>query len=197
MKWVCFVAIFLAVIANETLDFMYQTQISDSRPDIPNIRVARSKNFLPSLSLYRVMLMVPVRKHSAGRQKFPNKHRPHFTKTSTDTYLVLTVAKMPLRLLKVTQLTVMVSFWWEKSSATFSVTQNVGFKTLYGGRFTLSTQFIKPNYLIPTLPPHPTPTTTTDAAPQFFRNLFPLWLQHLQSEKARSCMTFTWHVQNE
>ena len=122
------------------------------------------------------MLMVPVRKHSAGRQKFPNKHRPHFTKTSTDTYLVLTVAKMPLRLLKVTQLTVMVSFWWGKVVQPLS---HVGFKTLYGGRFTLSTQFIKPNYLIPTLPPHPTPTTTTDAAPQFFRNLFPLWLQHL------------------
>lgn len=82
------------------------------------MHVARSKHFLPPLSLYRVMLMVPVRKHSAGRQKFPNKHRPHFTKTSTDTYLVLTVAKMPLRLLKVTQLTVMVSFWWGKSSVT-------------------------------------------------------------------------------
>lgn len=82
------------------------------------MHVARSKHFLPPLSFYRVMLMVPVRKHSAGRQKFPNKHRPHFTKTSTDTYLVLTVAKMPLRLLKVTQLTVMVSFWWGKSSVT-------------------------------------------------------------------------------
>ena len=82
------------------------------------MHVAHSKHFLPPLSLYRVMLMVPVRKHSAGRQKFPNKHRPHFTKTSTDTYLVLTVAKMLLRLLKVTQLTVMVSFWWGKSSAT-------------------------------------------------------------------------------
>lgn len=116
------------------------------------MHVARSKHFLSPLSLYRVMLMVPVRKHSAGRQKFPNKHRPHFTKTSTDTYLVLTVAKMPLRLLKVTQLTVMVSFWWGKSSAT-----SLSLKTLYGGRFTLSTQFIKPNYLIPTLPPHPSP----------------------------------------
>ena len=156
------------------------------------MHVARSKHFLPPLSLYRVMLMVPVRKHSAGRQKFPNKHRPHFTKTSTDTYLVLTVAKMPLRLLKVTQLTVMVSFWWEKSSATFSVTQNVGFKTLYGGRFTLSTQFIKPNYLIPTLPPHPPPPPQPQT--QHHSYLFPFWLQHL---KARGCMTFTWHVQNE
>ena len=154
------------------------------------MHVARSKHFLPPLSLYRVMLMVPVRKHSAGRQKFPNKHRPHFTKTSTDTYLVLTVAKMPLRLLKVTQLTVMVSFWWGKSSVT-----SLSLKTSALKLFTeadLLYQLSLLNQII--LFQLSLPTTTTDAVPQFFRNLFPFWLQHL---KARSCMIFTWHVQNE
>lgn len=152
------------------------------------MHVARSKHFLPPLSLYRVMLMVPVRKHSAGRQKFPNKHRPHFTKTSTDTYLVLTVAKMPLRLLKVTQLTVMVSFWWGKNSATSLSLKTSALKLfteadlLY--QLSLLNQIILFQLSLP----------TTDAVPQFFRNLFPLWLQHL---KARGCMTFTWHVQNE
>ena len=154
------------------------------------MHVARSKHFLPPLPLYRVMLMVPVRKHSVGRQKFPNKHRPHFTKTSTDTYLVLTVAKMPLRLLKVTQLTVMVSFWWGKSSVT-----SLSLKTSALKLFTeadLLYQLSLLNQII--LFQLSLPTTTTDAVPQFFRNLFPLWLQHL---KARGCMTFTWHVQNE
>ena len=160
------------------------------------MHVARSKHFLPPLSLYRVMLMVPVRKHSAGRQKFPNKHRPHFTKTSTDTYLVLTVAKMPLRLLKVTQLTVMVSFWWGKSSVTSLSLKTSALKLfteadlLY--QLSLLNQIILFQLSLPTHPPPP--TTTTDAVPQFFRNLFPFWLQHL---KARGCMTFTWHVQNE
>lgn len=156
------------------------------------MHVARSKHFLPSLSLYRVMLMVPVRKHSAGRQKFPNRHRPHFTKTSTDTYLVLTVAKMPLRLLKVTQLTVMVSFWCGKSSAT-----SLSLKTSALKLFTeadLLYQLSLLNQIILFQLSLPPPTTTTDAAPQFFRNLFPFWLQHL---KARGCMTFTWHLQNE
>ena len=154
------------------------------------MHVARSKHFLPPLSLYRVMLMVPVRKHSAGRQKFPNKHRPHFTKTSTDTYLVLTVAKMPLRLLKVTQLTVMVSFWWGKSSVT-----SLSLKTSALKLFTEADLLYQLNLLNQIiLFQLSLPTTTTDAVPQFFRNLFPLWLQHL---KARGCMTFTWHVQNE
>lgn len=123
------------------------------------MHVARSKHFLPPLSLYRVMLMVPVRKHSAGRQKFPNKHRPHFTKTSTDTYLVLTVAKMPLRLLKVTQLTVMVSFWWGKSSVTSLSLKTSALKLfteadlLY--QLSLLNQIILFQLSLPTHPPPP------------------------------------------
>ena len=38
-------------------------------------------------------------------------------------------------------------------------------ESLYGGQFKLSTQLIKPNYLV---------ILQTDTAPQFFRNLPPL-----------------------
>lgn len=144
------------------------------------MHVARSKHFLPPLSLYRVMLMVPVRKHSAGRQKFPNRHRPHFTKTSTDTYLVLTVAKMPLRLLKVTQLTVMVSFWWGKSSVTSLSLKTSALKLFTEADLLYQLSLLNQIILFQLSLPTPPPTTTTDAAPQL---LIPFLITTFESKR--------------
>ena len=51
--------------------------------------------------------------------------------------------------------------------------KTAAFVSLYGGKFILSTQLIKPNYLV-ILP--------TDAAPQFSIQTYPLYLSYNQSE---------------
>ena len=86
----------------------------------------------------------------------------------------------------------MVSFWWEKSSATSLSLKTSALKLfteadlLY--QLSLLNQIILFQLSLPTPPPPPQPQT------QHHSYLFPFWLQHL---KARGCMTFTWHVQNE